>query len=216
MRSSKILLLLGILVAFNGAARKLQVTGEATVTATLPAIDCNAPLASPTAASTYTATPEAAPTSLATQQATDPIKFVSFLPTDIRFNPDPQKPVALVIVFSLIFQNQLNTALHIEHPRFRLAIDDVPWGDLSSTDFQTGDMPAQAQQGIVLQSLTLINNTTPAQQAVLPCLKTGDPVDLTLTGTMDAFPNGTKQGVGVRLISPQVIIRAHTAVGQSR
>src|SRR5579859_1173493 len=129
MPSSKFLVLLGILVMFNGAAGKLQVTGEATTAATIAAIDCNAPTASPTAASTQatvTATPEAAPTSLATQQATDPIKFVSFLPTDIRFNPDPQKPVALVIVFSLIFQNQLNTALHIEHPRFRLAIDDVP------------------------------------------------------------------------------------------
>ncbi len=145
----------------------------------------------------------------ATQDAIAPVHYISFTPTEIRFNPNPDKPFALITVYSLIFQNQLNGSLHIEKPQFQLAINDVPWGTLVSTDFQTGQLLPHAVQGIVLQNLTIISKTTPAQQAILECLKMHQPVDLTLTGTMDAYPNGTKQQVAVTLTSRQVVLSEH-------
>ena len=190
-----------------------QATMQAASTAaTATGCGCDMPAAMatvPSMGATLAATTDATPMILATQDASEPVRYVSFLPTDFRFNPNADKPVVLVMVFSLIFQNQLDTTLRIEKPHFQLAINGVPWGDLSSTDFQMGQLTGHAEQGIVLQSLTLINKTTPAQRCVLTCLKTYQPVDLTLTGTLDAFPGGNKQTVSGTLVTQQVIVREH-------
>jgi hypothetical protein len=170
---------------------------------TAPALSCATVSTPPELAST--AIVPATPDLQATEAADAPVQFTSFLPTDLRFNPDTQKPVAMVIVFSLIFQNRLDSALHIESPRFKLAIDGVPWGNLSSTDFQTGQMLSHAEQGIVLQSLTLFAKITPDQAAIVPCLVAHQPVDLTLSGTILA--GDTPQPVAVNLTTRQVIIR---------
>ena len=190
-----------------------QATAQATLIATSSASCTTSPVAtlSATASGTLPATLIATtePTSEATEADDMPIHFVTIQPTDIRFNPNADKPVALVTVYSLIFQNQLSAILHIEKPHFQLAINGVPWGELVSTDFQTGQMQGSAEQGIVLQNLTIIAKTSPEQKAILDCLKTYQPVDLTLTGTLDAYPNGTKQTVAVTLINRHVILREH-------
>ncbi len=191
------------------------ITQAASTEATATGCGCDRSAATPTLPSTpstgatLAATADATPMILATQDASAPVRYVSFLPTDFRFNPNPDKPVVLVMVFSLIFQNQQESALRVEKPRFQLAINGVPWGDLSSTDFQMGQLAGHAEQGIVLQSLTLISKTTPAQRCVLTCLKTYQPVDLTLTGTLDTFPGSNKQTVSGTLVTRQVVVREH-------
>ncbi len=192
-----------------------QATGEPTASATCstsanatPAATVPATLSATTAA-TAAATLEI--TSEATEEADAPVHFVSLMPTDIHFNPSADKPVALVTVYSLIFENALDVPLHIQKPAFQLAINDVPWGAMVSTDFQTGEMQPHATQGIVLQNLTIIASATPQQKVILNCLKTYQPVDLTLTGTLDAYPNGTKHSVAVTLMTRQVVLREHRA-----
>lgn len=157
-----------------------------------------------TASATMQATVEV--TAEATQGVNAPIQYVSFTPTDIRFNPNREKPFALITVYSLIFKSQMGSSLHIEKPQFQLAINKVPWGVLASTDFQTGDLMPYATQGIVLQNLLIIAKATPDQQVILECLKAHQPVDLTLTGTLDAFPDGSKQSVGVTLTTRQIVL----------
>src|SRR5579859_2584931 len=164
---------------------------------------------SATQATTLELTPEV--TSEATQEAEAPVHFISLMPTDIHFNPSLDKPVALVTVYSLIFENELSVPLHIEKPVFQLTINKVTWGAMVSTDFQTGEMQAHATQGIVLQNLTIVTSTNAQQKVILDCLKTYQPVDLTLTGTLDAYPNGTKQRVTVTLVTRQVVLREHMA-----
>lgn len=152
-------------------------------TPTATKTDCNSSptmlATSPTEAVVTQSTPEA--TIEVAQNADSALQYVSFEPTDIHFNPDPNKPFALITVYSLIFQNQLSESLHIEKPQFQLAINGVSWGTLVSTDFQTGQLLPHATQGIVLQNLTIISKTTPEQKAILDCLKASQPVDLTLT-----------------------------------
>ncbi len=117
--------------------------------------------------------------------------------------------MALVIVFSLIFQSESDSEMSVQHPRLKLAIDGVPWGDLSSTDFQTGTLRAHATQGIVLQSLLLVPRATDDQKAMLECIRNSIPVDLTLTGTFEAYPGGAKQIVDISFVTPQTVIRPH-------
>lgn len=181
-------------------------TATASVTTAATAIMTTVPTAAATLLS-----PTPAATSLATQDATAPLQLTSFLPTDIRFNPNPEKPVALVMVFSLIFRNQQADMLHVEAPRFRLAIDGIDWGELSSTDFQTGQLSANAEQSIVLQSLFITPKANADQQAVLTCLRTFQPVDLTLSGTINVFPGGTKQIISATLLTPGIVVREHQA-----
>jgi hypothetical protein len=198
--STLILMALSIM----GSTSQSDISAQAS-TAT-PAATCGAALL-PTEAATGEPTLES--TAEATQDANAPIQYVSFTPTDIHFNPNQDKPFALITVYSLIFQSQLSNSLHIEKPQFELAINGVPWGTLASTDFRTGQLLPHATQGIVLQNLTIISKTTPAQQAILDCLKMYQPVDLTLAGTIDAYPNGKKQSVAVTLTTRQVVLREH-------
>ncbi|MHB8630102.1 MAG: hypothetical protein ACYDBJ_28155 [Aggregatilineales bacterium] len=167
------------------------------------------PMATATVSATTQATAQAVATVIATASADSPLRFNSFLPTDFRFNPNPDKPVALIMVFSLIFQNERDDALTVQHPRFQLAIDDVPMGDLTSSDFQTGSLNPHATEGIVLQTLLLVPRATDSQKLVLECIKNGVPVDLSLYGTIETYPGGTKQIVNVSLLTPQTVIRAH-------
>lgn len=178
--------------------------------ATETASACSAaPMATATAEATDAAalTPEATPE--VTPSGDAPLVPVSFVPTDIHFNPSAEAPFALITVYSLVFQSQSAGVLHIEKPHFQLAIDGVPWGELVSTDFQTGQLMPHATQGIVLQNLTIIAKSTPEQQRILECLKAGQSVDVTLTGTLDAYPNGVKQAVDLTLTTPQVVFSKH-------
>ncbi len=202
----------------SAASRPNRAQATAAASSIVPSSPCNAvstPAATElaTPAATVTVTPTLAATTAATPDNTL-IRLVSFAPTDIHFNPDPVKPVAVIIVFSFIFQSQSAESLHIESPRFQLAIDDVAWGALSSTDFQTGTLPANGEQGIVLQSLTLVKQTTPAQGAILACLRDQQPVTLTLSGTLNAFPGGVKQSIVVNFTTEPIIVRARQAAGQ--
>lgn len=158
---------------------------------------------------TPAATASMQPTSLATQDANAPLRFNAFLPTDVKFNPDNQNPVALIMVFSVASQNETAADLDVKHPHFKLAIDDIPWGDIASTDFQQGRLPANGTLDIVLQSLTIVRKTNDAQKAVLECIKTGQPVDLELTGTISVYPGGNEQILSIRLLAKQVVIRPH-------
>lgn len=149
------------------------------------------------------ATPEA------TVLAADvPLHFESFTSTDVNFNPTKDQPVVVLIVFSLIFQNQLNQSIDVRAPKFQLAIEGIPWGEVASTDFQMGQLLANATQGIVLQSLTFVNTTSDDQKAVLECIENERPVDLTLTGTIDTYVDDEQQTIQVEFTSPDVIIQA--------
>ena len=178
-----------------------------TPTSTLDATEGALSTALATAAATIQVTTEA--TEEATQEADAPIHYLSFTPTDIHFNPTVDAPFAVITVYSLVFRNQLGTALHFEHPRFELAINGVEWGTLVSTDSQTGQLLGHASYGIALQNLLIVAKATPEQQAILGCLKTHQPVDLTLTGSLEVFPDGNKQSVPVTLFSRQIVLREH-------
>ncbi len=226
MRFTKLLPLLAISLIFvlmlnaSQGGALAQSTPDATLNATMQGTQvvpncASAALATAPSAvilpatleATLSATANAEPTALVTQEADAPLHFLSFLPTDMKFNPCVEKPVVVVIVFSLVFQNQLGDELHVENLQFELAIDDVQWGKLASTDFQTGQLVAHATHGIVLQSLTIVGKTNDSQKAILECMKMNAAVDLTLTGTVDAYPGGNKQTVKVRLLVNDIIIR---------
>lgn len=154
-----------------------------------------------TAAVTTTA---AAPA--ATNEVNTALQFIDLEPFDVRFNPNRDKPFVVIMSFTLFFKNQLNETLDVRTPRFQLSIDQVAWGDLASTDFQMGKLQANARQGIVLQSLMVMNKATDPQKAVLECVKAKAPVDLVLTGTIDVYPDGTKQTLTVDLVTKQVVL----------
>jgi hypothetical protein len=207
-----ILMIVVGLIGFASVAYAQDATPEVTPSA-IP--DCAAlPKATPAVEavveSTETPAPEATLESTITgsQDANAPLHFDTFTPTDVNFNPDKKQPVVVIMVFSLVFQNQLNQSIEVRSPRFQMAIDGVPWGDVASTDFQTGQLLANATQGIVLQSLTFVNNATDDQKLVLTCIENEHPVDLTLTGTMDVTVDGKAQTISIELTSPDVIIRA--------
>lgn len=199
------LFLIGLLLPTTAILAQTTATPEAT-----PAVvDC---MLLPEATPEITETPLAEATAVveATSEATAdaPLHFDSFTSTDVSFNPDKEKPVVVVIVFSLVFQNQLNESIDVRAPKFQLAIDGIFWGEVASTDFQMGQLLANATQGIVLQSLTFVNNTTEDQKAVLECIENERPVDLTLIGTIDAYVDGQQQTIQVEFVSRDVIIQA--------
>ena len=188
---------------------------DATPEVTLPAIpDCTAITETTPAAESVEATETPAPevtlepTITGSQDVDAPLHFDTFTPTDVNFNPDKKQPVVVIMVFSLVFQNQLNQSIEVRSPRFQLAIEGVAWGDVASTDFQTGQLLANATQGIVLQSLTFVNQANNDQKMVLTCIENERPVDLTLTGTIDVTVDGKQQIISIELTSPDVIIRA--------
>ena len=185
---------------------------EATAEATTSVPDCAAQPEA-TATAEVTAGPEATAeaTVVAVQEDDAPLHFNTFLPTDVKFNPDTKNPVVVIMVFSLVFQNQLNQSIDLRAPKFKLAIDSVDWGDIASTDFQMGQLLANATQGIVLQSLTFANKTTDAQKTVLDCIENQRPVDLTLSGTIQVTVGDQEQTIEVELTSPDVIIQARKA-----
>jgi hypothetical protein len=211
----------GLLITIMGLVgfASIAYDQDATPEVTLPAIrDCTVtPEATPAveavSESTETPVPEVTlePTVTGSQDADAPLHFDTFTPTDVNFNPDKKQPVVIIMVFSLVFQNQLNQSIEVRSPRFQLAIDGVPWGDVASTDFQTGQLLANGTQGIVLQSLTFVNNATDAQRMVLTCIENERPVDLTLTGTIDVTVDDKQQIMSIELTSPDVIIRARKA-----
>jgi hypothetical protein len=182
---------------------------DATAEATSSVPNCAAvqPEATPTADATET--PEA--TVVADQKPDAPLHFNTFLPTDVKFNPDTKKPVVVIMVFSLVFQNQLNQSINLRLPKFKLAIEGVDWGDIASTDFAMGQLLANATQGIVLQSLTFVSKTTDAQKTVLSCIENQRPVDLTLSGTMQVTVGDQEQTIEIELTSSDVIIQARKA-----
>jgi hypothetical protein len=182
-----------------------QDTPSPALQACAAALTATPPSATAEATAEATGTPEA--TSEATEAVQTPLRFVSFEATDIKFNPNEDKPVVVIMVFSLVFQNSTRETLQLRAPKFQLAIDDVPWGEVASTDFQTGQLLAGATQGIVLQSLTFSSKTSPQQQTVLECIKQGYPVDLRLTGTISQLVGDTMQAIEVDFRTPQTLIQ---------
>lgn len=172
-------------------------------------------------AASLTATPSATTEAEATVEATlegtaeatadlsdpSPLRVTGFEATDIKFNPSEDKPVVVIMVFSLVFQNTTQETLQLRAPKFQLAIDDVPWGNVASTDFQTGQLLAGATQGIVLQSLTFSSKTSPQQQTVLECIRQGYPVDLRLTGTISQQLGEDLQAIPLDFTTPQTLMK---------
>lgn len=185
---------------------------EATADATASAPNCANP-AEATATAESTSAPEATAEATVTgvQQDDATIHFNTFLPTDVKFNPDTKNPVVVIMVFSLVFNNQLDQSIALRAPKFKLAIEGVEWGDIASTDFQMGQLRAHGTQGIVLQSLTFVNKTSDAQKTVLDCIENEKPVDLTLSGTIEATVGDQEQTIAVEATSPDVIIQARKA-----
>lgn len=116
------------------------------------------------------------------------LRTLSFEPYDIRFNPNAEQPFAVVMNFTLEFENTLAVPLNVRRPQFELAIEGVEWGELVSTDFQMGRIQAGAKYGIALQNLTLVNKATETQKAVLACIAERIPVDLHVSGSIEALP----------------------------
>ncbi len=188
------------------------VAQDAAAEATLSVPTCaSQPEATTTAEATSTAEATAEATVIGVQQDDVAIHFNTFLPTDVKFNPDTKNPVVVIMVFSLVFENQLDQSIELRAPKFKLAIDGVDWGDIASTDFQMGQLRAHGTQGIVLQSLTFVNKTSDAQKAVLDCIENEQPVDLTLSGTIETTANDQQQTIKIEVTSPDVIIQARKA-----
>ncbi len=198
-------LLISLVIKTNFTAAQ-----DATAEATPSVLNC---ASQPEATAETTASPEATAeaTVIGMQQDDAAIHFNTFLPTDIKFNPDTKNPVVVIMVFSLVFQSQLDQSVELRTPKFKLAIEGVDWGDIASTDFQMGQLRAHGTQGIVLQSLTFVNKTNDAQKALLDCIENERPVDLTLTGTIDATIGDQQQIIEVEVTSPNVIIQARKA-----
>jgi len=210
MKNTFIILLTLLLTwAVHSTVVKAQ---DATAEATAAVPNCALqPEVTPIAETTASPEATAEATVIGIQQSDAPIHFDTFLPTDVKFNPDTKNPVVVIMVFSLVFQNQIDQTVELRAPKFKLAIDGIEWGDIASTDFQMGQLRAHGTQGIVLQSLTFVNKTTDAQKAVLPCIENLHPVDLTLTGTIEATVGDQQQTIEVELTSPNVIIQARKA-----
>ncbi len=213
MRYLKLILTVNTIVVvvllLSASGGHTPVAAQATPGATpfTPSCALAAPMTpEPTAAATSPA--KSAATPFATQMADAPLRFTEFLIGDIKFNPDVNNPFAIVMVFTLVFANQEKSSLEVQHPQFQLSIEGVPWGDLASTDFQMGRLQSGSSMGIVLQNLTILSKTTEAQKAVLECLKTSRPVDVGLTGTLEAYPGGNRQIVSVSLLLKQVVLRS--------
>jgi hypothetical protein len=141
-------------------------------------------------------------------ETSEVIKFINLEPFDLKFNPNPDKPFAVVMNFTLFFENQLSSSLEVRKPQFQMSIEGVPWGDLASTDFQMGQIQGKSTHGIVLQSLTLIKKATPEQLAVLECIKANQPVQIELTGTLDIYPEGEKQTISVDMTVADLVFTA--------
>lgn len=210
---ARLWLIVSILIALMPHILLAQDTATPPPESTPSSLNCNA---EPEVTSAAEITPEATAPAEATaevmvegvQDPDAPLHFNSFLPTDIQFNPDAENPVVVIMIFSLVFENQLPGSIDVTSPKFQLAIDGVPWGDVASTDFQIGQLLGHATQGIVLQSLTFFNNTTDDQKAVFECIKNQRPLDLTLTGTINVAVDGQEQTIQVELTTPQVVIQA--------
>lgn len=194
-----------VLIIFSSTAGIMQTAHSAVITPTPPSPfspDCAEQpdtLATEEAAATAETT-LVTPEVLITEEALpDAVKFINFEPFDLKFNPSEDNPFAVVMNFTLFFENQLSTSLEVRKPQFQMALEDIPWGDLASTDFQMGQIQGKSTHGIVLQSLTLIRKATPEQLLVLDCIKNDQPVRLVLTGTLDIYPAGEKQTIPVTI-----------------
>lgn len=118
------------------------------------------------------------------------LEFGDFTANEARFNPSADNPRALVMMFSLTFVNMTGERLEVRYPRLDLTINGVFWTELASTDFQIGRLQANASQTIELQSLMLRKKLTSEQEPVWQAILDHEPLDLEVTGTIAAFPNG--------------------------
>ena len=190
------------LVFCAGAALLFSANAPTAALQTPPAECIVDALPEATAEATAEVTPEATPT----MDAEDaPLEYLTLEPFDLKFNPNEEQPFAVIMNFTLFFQNRLQTWLEVRRPRFTLTIEGVDWGDLVSTDFQMGQIQGGARQGIVLQSLTILNRATDAQMQVLDCIRDHVPVDLALEGSLEAYPNDERQVVAVQMRVEDVV-----------
>lgn len=164
------------------------------------------------------ATPEATPEITAETAAVEatatpiiprtepPLQFVGFEPYDLRFNPNAENPFALIMNFTLDIANPSQTwAIQLRRPRFELLIETIAWGELASTDFQIGTLPAGGMLGIALQNLTLLNRVNDQQREVITCLQQRKAVDLRVIGHIEANVNGEWVAVEADLEYPDVV-----------
>lgn len=184
--------------------------GAATAEATEDAPACalqEAPTPTLTPETTLTPTLIPFPTATATLDlALEPLSSTEIEPFDVRFNPNRDKPFAVVMNFTLTLQNNLEEDLEVKNPAFELSLDGVEWGELVSTDFRMGHIQGQRTHGIVLQNLLLIKNVTEEQTAVLDCIKAGAPIDVRVSGTVNAYPGGEETVLIIDLTADDLIL----------
>lgn len=202
-------LLLAALISF-GLISALVYGQDSTPAATEEAVipECAAaPIA--TAETTAEATPEAtlipAP-EVTVELASEPLSATVIEPFDVRFNPNRDKPFAVVMNYTLTLQNNLTEDLEVRNPAFGLTLDGVEWGELVSTDFRMGHIQGQRTHGIVLQNLLLIKNVTDSQMAVLDCIRAGAPIDVRVSGTVNAYPGGTETVLEIDLTAEDLVL----------
>jgi hypothetical protein len=145
------------------------------------------PTEAATAEATDISTPEV--TAEATETGVEaPIHYLELEPFDLRFNPNAEAPFAVVMNYTLFFENTLPRSLDVRRPQFTLEIEGVDFGDMASTDFAMGQIQGGAEFGIVLQHLTLLNRASEGQKQVLECIRLGQPVDVTVRGQLESYP----------------------------
>ena len=210
MLSFKRCLLLTVLIPFALFSSLLVSSQDSTPVATEEAIS---PACAAEALATQQPTPEATleatvmPAPTATLDlALEPLSATMIEPFDVRFNPNRDKAFAVVMNYTLTLQNNLKVDLEVRNPAFALTLDGVEWGELVSTDFRMGHIQGQRTHGIVLQNLMLMKNATEAQKAVLDCIKAGAPVDVRVSGTVNAYPGGTETILTIDLTAEDLVL----------
>jgi hypothetical protein len=138
--------------------------------------------------------------------ALEPLSATMIEPFDVRFNPNRDKPFAVVMNYTLTLQNNLTDDLEARNPAFALTLDGVEWGELVSTDFRMGHIQGLRTHGIVLQNLMLMKNATDAQKAVLECIKAGTPIDARVYGTVNVYPGGIEKILDIDLTAEDLVL----------
>lgn len=155
------------------------------------------------AEATEVITPEV--TAEATETVELPIRYLELEPFDLRFNPNAEAPFAVVMNYTLFFENTLPRSLDVRRPAFTLEIEGVDFGELASTDFAMGRIQGGAEFGIVLQHLTLLNRASDGQKQVLECIRLGQPVNVTVRGQLETYPEEDVVIVPVEIMAIEVV-----------
>lgn len=98
------------------------------------------------------------------------------------FVPDAQNPTAFNLTASLTIANNGSQPLDVREPDFQIHLDGVPFGDLASTDFQTGRIEPHSTLTIELQKTVMLRFTNNDIENVLARIKHQQAVGVLVSG----------------------------------